>query len=434
MSLATRCPACGTTFSVVRDQLRISDGWVRCGRCSVVFDASEHLQDLSVAAGSPPVRRSTEADATATAPAPAPAPARGDVLPVPESALPAVAAPAQPIGPAATSSPLEGLTEGIEAMAANAAAPRPGAAAPRQEELTSDSTLHDDPPWAGRAADNGWQPSLPSLEMGKSPKRAAVWSTFRKRGSAAESQPTAAPLLRTSATEAEPLPTPSPSLPLTSEDDTPVLLPRASQSSEPAAGELPPPVVQATADASPSPDAAPPVSFLNGPAGETDRKTSRRRAALLAVAAIALIVLVLQVVMQFRDLLVARHPALQPAFASLCEVARCQLSALRQIDDITIEGSSFTRQRTEGGYLLNFTLRNRATVPLAMPSVEIALLDLQERAVVRRVLRPAEFGAPALLAARGERSASLPLELKLPAAEAAAFPAIAGYHLNAFYP
>ncbi len=44
MSLITRCPACGTMFKVVPDQLRISDGWVRCGHCSEVFDARVHMQ------------------------------------------------------------------------------------------------------------------------------------------------------------------------------------------------------------------------------------------------------------------------------------------------------------------------------------------------------------------------------------------------------
>lgn len=44
MSLITRCPACVTLFKVVPDQLRISDGWVRCGQCDEVFDASLHLQ------------------------------------------------------------------------------------------------------------------------------------------------------------------------------------------------------------------------------------------------------------------------------------------------------------------------------------------------------------------------------------------------------
>jgi predicted Zn finger-like uncharacterized protein len=43
MSLITRCPACETLFRVVPDQLRVSGGWVRCGRCGTVFDASLHL-------------------------------------------------------------------------------------------------------------------------------------------------------------------------------------------------------------------------------------------------------------------------------------------------------------------------------------------------------------------------------------------------------
>jgi predicted Zn finger-like uncharacterized protein len=43
MSLITRCPACQTLFKVVPDQLRISEGWVRCGSCEAIFDASLHL-------------------------------------------------------------------------------------------------------------------------------------------------------------------------------------------------------------------------------------------------------------------------------------------------------------------------------------------------------------------------------------------------------
>jgi predicted Zn finger-like uncharacterized protein len=46
MSLATRCTACGTIFRVVQDQLKVSEGWVRCGRCDAVFSAMEGLFDL----------------------------------------------------------------------------------------------------------------------------------------------------------------------------------------------------------------------------------------------------------------------------------------------------------------------------------------------------------------------------------------------------
>ena len=44
MSLITRCPACGTKFKVVTDQLKVSEGWVRCGHCAEVFVGTLHLQ------------------------------------------------------------------------------------------------------------------------------------------------------------------------------------------------------------------------------------------------------------------------------------------------------------------------------------------------------------------------------------------------------
>lgn len=74
MSLITRCPACETMFKVVPDQLRISSGWVRCGQCEEVFDASAHLQDEQV----DPVA-TEQAGPEVPAPAPAPAATEPDV-------------------------------------------------------------------------------------------------------------------------------------------------------------------------------------------------------------------------------------------------------------------------------------------------------------------------------------------------------------------
>jgi predicted Zn finger-like uncharacterized protein len=51
MSLITRCPACGTMFNVVADQLKVSQGWVRCGQCADVFEATLHLQNESALLG-----------------------------------------------------------------------------------------------------------------------------------------------------------------------------------------------------------------------------------------------------------------------------------------------------------------------------------------------------------------------------------------------
>jgi predicted Zn finger-like uncharacterized protein len=56
-------------FKVVPDQLRISEGWVRCGHCADVFDAAAHLQR-----DAPPPE--SEAPVNAPAPKAQPAPAR----------------------------------------------------------------------------------------------------------------------------------------------------------------------------------------------------------------------------------------------------------------------------------------------------------------------------------------------------------------------
>jgi predicted Zn finger-like uncharacterized protein len=61
MSLATRCPSCGTIFRVVQDQLKVSEGWVRCGRCGDVFSALEALFDLE-RESPPPLRPNGDED------------------------------------------------------------------------------------------------------------------------------------------------------------------------------------------------------------------------------------------------------------------------------------------------------------------------------------------------------------------------------------
>lgn len=94
MTLATRCTACATVFRVVQDQLRVSEGWVRCGRCNQVFNAVDHLVDLSRAPALPdapawaPVdvevesRQAQAADIPVEIAAPAPAPALGEPVQV----------------------------------------------------------------------------------------------------------------------------------------------------------------------------------------------------------------------------------------------------------------------------------------------------------------------------------------------------------------
>lgn len=77
MSFITRCPACSTTFKVVADQLKISDGWVRCGHCHQIFDATLDLQPWwpSQPDTDTHAKPKTPEPASGHTPAPVPAPA-----------------------------------------------------------------------------------------------------------------------------------------------------------------------------------------------------------------------------------------------------------------------------------------------------------------------------------------------------------------------
>jgi predicted Zn finger-like uncharacterized protein len=65
-------------FKVVPDQLKISDGWVRCGHCAEVFDAQLNLQQAALGAAS--AASAMQPDPIDTGPAPAPWDDRGEAM------------------------------------------------------------------------------------------------------------------------------------------------------------------------------------------------------------------------------------------------------------------------------------------------------------------------------------------------------------------
>ncbi|MBC7469386.1 MAG: DUF3426 domain-containing protein [Ramlibacter sp.] len=119
MSLITRCPACGTMFKVVPDQLRISEGWVRCGQCAEIFDATANLQEPEATPASAPAPVAMPVPAGTGAPVAPQAPAmpqvpvtsQVSVTPLaPGSAVPApvpvaLRAPVAPEGPDSIAAP-----------------------------------------------------------------------------------------------------------------------------------------------------------------------------------------------------------------------------------------------------------------------------------------------------------------------------------------
>lgn len=421
MSLATRCPECGTTFKVVRDQLRISDGWVRCGRCSHVFDGTEHLHDPDAA---PVDVAPSETPRTVATPTIADIDFFNDTLlrlqtGTPSSDEGGVARPSMPMvitdhipqPPRTQPVTLEAPTLGWPSFSGYASTTTvPAIEFPADEAPVSS-------PVARQPIDT-WS-RLPSLHLGDVPQRVESSATDAVRDDTAPDAEDAQfqkALRRARVKSAK------------------IARSRAkARDSEPAAV-----VMTASEPVEPSLVATEmPIATKRRRLSSRVSDAPRRPGLRLGwpwrtLSVVALLALVAQLVYQERSAIVARQPSWRPAFASACEVLGCQLAALQRIADITIDGASFAREKDGEGYQLSFTLRNRADLPLAMPAVELSLIDLQERTVVRRVLRPSDYGAPAVIAARGERTALLPMTLV--GNDVAALPRVAGFHLDAFYP
>lgn len=126
MSLATRCTSCGTIFRVVQDQLKVSEGWVRCGRCGEVFNALQALFDLEREA--PPAFSGSAAERSgadsSTASPDAAHPGRSTGAPAGSPVAPAAAAQASSVG----------LPSDVDAGRAQAWASDGGAAMPVPDE------------------------------------------------------------------------------------------------------------------------------------------------------------------------------------------------------------------------------------------------------------------------------------------------------------
>ena len=534
MSQITRCPACSTQFKVVADQLRISDGWVRCGHCAEVFDASESLMpapppallpDVSLTDVRPPPMPVARADDSSRAwgapPAPvqkafsrvvvepdapsgnAPAPSGAGVLAEAPFARPAeVLSVPDPVPPAflAAEPPLV-CAEPPPIFEPAATFAWKGADAPSVPPKAPVAPPPPPPPpeFAGRQESRVLSPDMLELVL-QEPLRATHSSAV---SSEALAQTPAAPVPQpggyelpyaedfadtplTLECDAQPSPTASqadgvtatsaeqavPAKPLQADvvsdggvegmtadgmdvlASLPALPPAEVQSladaEEPVKPSLPsvefPSIDEATgvkevksatpdlrADQSSegeddeAPDATEDVSFVKAARRRAFWRKPLVRSGLVVLGLVLATALAAQVAVHERNRLAAVAPQLRPLLLALCEPLGCELAPLRQIAEVVIDSSSFNKARGDS-YVLAVTMKSRSTVALEMPAVELTLTDAQDQPVLRRVLLPADMGAPQELAAGGEWSASVSVLVTTGGAR------VAGYRLLAFYP
>lgn len=364
MSLATRCPACHTAFRVVQDQLKVSEGWVRCGRCNEVFNALEGLFDLE----------RDPAPTSGTAPASSPP---GD-------------------------SPTAAVQAGLGALLSRASSD----VAPPPAHATPPAAAHPpDPAWQDEAGEDDAPTTSEVLDS-----RFLDRSTYGAQHEGDVEHEFADARLDSR---------------LHGEDDTDALrpaawTPRAAPPPAPLTRRRSPRERAATQD---EPAATP--GFLRRAEREARWRHPAVRGALGLAALLLMAGLALQWAHHERNWLAAHHPSARPWLEQLCAWTGCRVGPWQSIDHVVVDSSSLAPGGTPDSYRLLVQLRNRADVALAVPAIELALTDLQGQLVTRRALLPSDFRTGDTLAARGD--ITLRLDFRTPGHRVAGYTVEAFY-------
>lgn len=155
------------------------------------------------------------------------------------------------------------------------------------------------------------------------------------------------------------------------------------------------------------------------------------RVMLLLFSLLLLVLLIAQWVVHDRDRLAASHPDLAPVLTQLCAPLGCQISPPQQIDAVVIDSAALVR-RLANFYAFDVVLKNTAQMVVAMPALELTVTDIKDRVIARRVFLQREIpGAPAQLAPQSSLSLNLRLTLSNEGEDAST---MAGYRALVFYP
>lgn len=388
---------------MVADQLRISQGWVRCGVCQSVFDASQDLQPLPVEMPEPETWQAVE-KIPEKRQEPVPAQDAGEILNA--SILEAESADQE-----RAQAQFETCRVSEDAQMASPADVRP---MPESERLEAAEVL----------------PGLPSASE---PHPETVLELDAARSSLGD-QVSPRPAEEASLSE------PSESVPV--EQDVPPLVAESDAAMEIGSAD-----VLSSTDADESTSLAselqPAAAVIEEKQGFPDNdepsfvRQARRQAfwhsagmrvALLLGSLAAVAGVGGQYVWQQRDVLAAQYPALNPVLTKACSLVGCELQARREIADVVISGSGFKQLANARQYQWSLTLENRSDVAVAMPMAELTLTDTKDKPLLRRVIDLKPLGAPEQLRARQEWSVSVPVQVQELDAP------VAGYRALVFYP
>jgi predicted Zn finger-like uncharacterized protein len=425
MKMITRCPACATLFKVVPDQLRLAGGWVRCGQCMVVFDAQAHLVSADDDAPDEPLWRGEDAmpdDALASSFAPdaaitdwsAPDTDTGALSLSPPPPPPPPSSPPPPPEPAQVAAPRSAPLSNEFAASVSAALPIPTRDddldrrhAKLMEALARLREHQEGRPKSFNAETHGEDDANRAPPRDEVRHRDAAMERRHKRGRAAEAPEPETRGGTRNRHRGESA--------LDSGDSRPMI---DFVLSEIGARDLAPP--------SPAFPPSEPPAFIAQAQRRAFWASPLVRGTMWLMSLGLALLLSGQMAVSWRDRLAAQYPGMTPLLTSLCH---CRIGPWRYLDAVLLDSDRFVRTGPDS-FTLAVTLRNNGSAPVATPALELALTNDQEQPLVRRVLVPADWGAPPQLPAHGEFNGAAAIVMR----EAANPQAVSNYRIAVFYP
>lgn len=147
--------------------------------------------------------------------------------------------------------------------------------------------------------------------------------------------------------------------------------------------------------ATPASETSEPETLVDyAPAFDTllPKKPPRRAWPWVLGTLIALLSLAVQATYHYRVELALWLPEAKPALLAACAMAGCDLPLPRKVELIAIESSDLHPDPANAAQLqLVATLRNRAPYVQEYPHLELTLTDTADKALLRRVLAPADY-------------------------------------------
>ena len=405
--MKTRCPGCHTAFRVTPDQLKARAGKVRCGQCQAVFNALDYLLD--------------ETNQVATSVTAAVRPVTAAVAQV----APTVPTPSATARPAASEQPSWTRPSTEQKPVEQIAAKPLFVDEPRFVEI--DELPHFEPLVRSEVpAHPHFEPFAPatSHEPTVSSDEVIADSPHERHA-----EPTIFFTTDDIDEESSDVPAEEPPLPLPPDDLVEAEEPSLSETEVQELGKatgmiLPRETTEIPGYSKWSED---PLSL---PFDLPEDPPSRWPAVIFAL--LLILGLCGQSIFHFRTEIVTALPALRPAIAAACEAFGAEIPLPRRSELVSIEVSDLQTDREHDNLLaLHATLRNRAPYAQAYPMLELSLTDTQDGAIVRRVIKPAEYLSPktspdGAFPANGD----LAVRLWIDASSVVA----SGYRLYVFYP